>query len=979
MPTHTLKSLLTAAAFLFPATFFAADAPSTPADAKGAPPPAGKDSAPAATPLPAATPPPAAGTLPSAGAPAAGTLSSPAPLSSAAPPPGTAPLPAAGTPPTAGTPPAATSPDTPPPPPNFRPRRGFSRGNRFGGGPAPAAPEQARDLGEASGDNGATDIAPASFSPRSRRGPGGANRATLDPAEIVGPIILSDAELVQVITLFEKLSGKYVIRPLLPGVRINFNAPENITRAQALLAIETLLAKNQVALTPVPGTDFYNATYVSGFVSEVPPLYTSREEVEKLPPTLSTISRLFVLQNTTAQLLEPTLKTLVNAQRGETVLVFPAANAVLFTSTVQNVQRAEKIVEKLDAPHSVLFFKLKHIRATDVKKYFTNLYTGPNPLRGIIGGDITIEADDLANHLMVVTPPQNREKVRSIIEEMDRNNVELMFFRLKYIRASDVKKLIQSLQGGSTATPMPGRPGGAAAAATTAFSNVLGGDFVIEADDLANHLMIVAQPQIRDRLQKVIEDMDRDNLPKTTSETLSLRHSDVLSVMESLRAIVVGASSGTGSAASNTGANVRSTNNTTRASTSAGDAAQRNTYSTTSFSTRKTSTQTVPNAYTWGPNGQVPATITQPGTPNSFSDYLTVTGEERTNRLIIFGTAEDIKQIKEIVSKIDIPLPQVRIEAVIVEVNLTNAESSGLSTLGIGYRSNAGTSSTGWTSQRTNPEYTLNTSMMATPGTTTPPFAVTGSLRDFSLSVIFGLAEINSRVRILSAPLISTTHNQEARITVGENRPYPGSVTYTGNSGIPIASTEFANIKLELIVTPRISSDGAVEMYVVQSNKSLAGTVTINDNPTPIISERSASSTLVAGNNETVVLAGLQSYKETQTKGIMWFLGYIPIIGQLFRPETDDTTRTELIVFLRPHVIQPGEGRADATMPGLMPDSLTQVDARSYIDTGRFGAVSLTEDERAAIEEIRRRQAENAAATRAAQPQPKNAPPASGQ
>jgi general secretion pathway protein D len=794
----------------------------------------------------------------------------------------------------------------------------------------------------------------------------------LKPDDIVGPITLSDESLNQVITLFEKLTGKIVLRPLLPGVRINFNGPEKITRAEAVSALESLLAMNAVSLSQVPGTDFYKATYIAMPIAEVPPLYTTREEVEKLPPTLKTISRLFSLKHTTAQALHASLLPFITSSRNDTLLLFPSVNALLFTSNTINVQRVEKVVAEVDIPNSVFFVKLKHVRASDVKKYFGNLYAGASPLRTIVGGDITIDADDLANHVMIVSPPQNREKVREIIEAMDKNNVELMFFKLKHIRASDAQKLIQSLSGGSSATAARPGVGMGAAATTPAFSNVLGGDLIISADDLANHLMIVAQPQVRERVQKLIEDMDKNNLPKTTSESISLKHSEMDTVMKMLQAIVVGSSGSTGTAAT---ANRTGTTGTTGSTgsltgTSSGTNLSRRTYNTTSFSTRRNTTQSVPGAYTWGPTGQVPATITAPGTPNSFSEHLTVSGEDRNNRLIVYGTEEDIAQIKEIVAKIDIPLPQVRIEAIIVEVSLNNGESSGLSSLGIGYKNNiTGGADGSTTSQIGSPEYTFNASMPNTPGTSTPPFAVTGSLRDFSLGVVFGLAESNSRVRILSAPLISTTHNQEAKITVGERHPYAGSTNYTGstyNSGVAV-STEFTEITIELSVLPRVSANGMIEMQVSQSNKSLAGTVNINGNDTPIVAERSAASILVANNNETVVLAGLQSYQEAQSKGIMWLLGYIPIIGEFFKPETNDVKRTEIIVFLRPHIITPDETNASDTTPGLLPGSLTRIDAKSYIDTGRFSAVSLTEEERETIEEIRRRQNTQAAATRDAQ------------
>ena len=231
--------------------------------------------------------------------------------------------------------------------------------------------------------------------------------------------------------------------------------------------------------------------------------------------------------------------------------------------------------------------------------------------------------------------------------------------------------------------------------------------------------------------------------------------------------------------------------------------------------------------------------------------------------------------------------------------------------------------------------------------------------------MVFNKAEANTRVRILSAPLISTSHNQAASIFVGQTRPViTGTINSTYGGASSSSTVEAKRIGLQLDVTPRVGADGSVEMKVTQTNESLAGSIMIDGNEQPITAQRSAASYLIAEHNETVVLAGLQSYRELENKGIVWLLGYIPLIGELFKPKTNETERTELIVFLKPHIIDRTKPGVSSETPGLTPGSLTRVDAQSYVDTGRFNAVSLTKEELKNLDIIRRRENQQAEETR---------------
>ncbi|MDR3228313.1 MAG: hypothetical protein LBT53_02710 [Puniceicoccales bacterium] len=645
------------------------------------------------------------------------------------------------------------------------------------------------------------------------------------------------------------------------------------------------------------------------------------------------------------------------------------SNQLVVVTVPGNHKKIAELVEQLDKAKVVhKFYEIKHLRASDVKKFVQNLQNaqvgaparpgtqqGKDSFRNLVGGDVAMEANDMANTLLVVAHPEAQAKIGEIITEMDTNSSELMVFKIKHLKATKIKRLLDALRTGrsqdgttpvaANRTPTNTDP--------NAVRNLLGGDITIEADDFANQLIVVAQPQIREKVRALIGQLDQDNAPQTTSEIIGLKHSEVENTVRALSVIVTGKSGGLVQVEGGARSFARQEAVGGLANVSTGV----NAYRTFSFTNRTD----VPGASVQQASR---TTTSSAGSPRSFSEYVTVSGEERTNRLMIFGTADDLRQLKEIVSKLDVPLPQVRIEAVVVEVSLTTGEASGLDTLGLGYKSvgNVGTIGA--------PEYNFGASSPNVPGSNSAPFSVTGSLKDFSLSVLFGLAERNSRVRILSAPLINTSHNQPATVFVGEEHPViTSSMTDLSNTTSTRSSITAKPIGLSLSVTPRVGSNGSVEMKVDQSNQSVTRTVLVDNNEQPIISMRSASAYLIANDNETVVLAGLQSYRETETTGVMWLLGSIPLLGRLFRPETSETTRTEIVIFLKPHIFTPGSTKSDS-LPGLAPGSLTRPDAKGYIDNGRFSAVSLTDDELAVIEKIRRRHAAASAATRAAQSPP---------
>jgi general secretion pathway protein D len=164
--------------------------------------------------------------------------------------------------------------------------------------------------------------------------------------------------------------------------------------------------------------------------------------------------------------------------------------------------------------------------------------------------------------------------------------------------------------------------------------------------------------------------------------------------------------------------------------------------------------------------------------------------------------------------------------------------------------------------------------------------------------------------------VIVTTHNKQAEVTVGEQLP-----VITQTQSTPVGSTVggFANnssvsyltIAIDLKVTPLIGDDGSVQMTIDQKVDDVVSSVTVNGNSQPVIGHREATSFVSCQDGQMIVLGGLQRTAKTTSQNKLGFLYQIPIISQLLGAHTDDLERDELLLFIRPHVIQPGESTAE--------------------------------------------------------------------
>ena len=293
-----------------------------------------------------------------------------------------------------------------------------------------------------------------------------------------------------------------------------------------------------------------------------------------------------------------------------------------------------------------------------------------------------------------------------------------------------------------------------------------------------------------------------------------------------------------------------------------------------------------------------------------------VSTDSRTNTLIVNDTAKKIDEIREMVTRLDVPVRQVMIEARVVLANTSTDKEMGVS-WGIDGSQPHGSSALlyGGSNQTMLDSATWWSQVQAAPGTpvqrtiTYPQnLAVDMSARQSGGSS-FSLGFVNARGDLLNlelsafqseghgdvvaSPRVMTADNQMARIASGQQIPYQ-QATSSGAT-----STAFKNAELSLEVTPTITPDGRIQMKLAVNKDSPSTAVSNNQ---LLIDTNSIKTTVLVNDGETVVLGGI--YQTASTRGVLKVpvLGDIPILGALFRKDTAISTKQELLIFITPKI-----------------------------------------------------------------------------
>jgi general secretion pathway protein D len=298
-----------------------------------------------------------------------------------------------------------------------------------------------------------------------------------------------------------------------------------------------------------------------------------------------------------------------------------------------------------------------------------------------------------------------------------------------------------------------------------------------------------------------------------------------------------------------------------------------------------------------------PKAPVQPVTDSEFfSDRFRVVANKETNSIIIISAPQDYEKILKIIQELDVKREQVLVEALIVEITLDDDQ-----TLGFDWRVLLET------------DYGIdgvaqsNTGLMAESLITGGLPGLTVGLLDGtipSVYAIFSANKENTNFKILSTPEIVTIDNQEAMINIGEEIPFLTSSRVDENNNV-IQTFDYKDIGILLKITPRINKNGYITMEINQSIKKLVEGTQLLENPA--VFNREISSQVTVKDKRTIVIGGLIRDDSTTIEQKVPLLGDIPLLGLLFKKKTKQRIRTNLLIFLTPHIVTDDQDMLEAT------------------------------------------------------------------
>jgi len=268
---------------------------------------------------------------------------------------------------------------------------------------------------------------------------------------IVGPLVLRDESVDQVLALLERWTGKTILRPqALPNATITVNLRESVTRSDAIRALETLLNLNGIALTPL-GDRFLKVTALNTARSESPELIEG--STLGLPPSGRIASKIFQLNFLRVGEFMPQITQLLSANTGAPPVIFEKANAALVTDTVSNLQRIETLALRLDQPAlggmTPKFYNLSFAKASDVVTKMRTILSGA--LQSQLGTATSFNADDRTNQVILVSDPRQIPFFDDLIARLDVKsdpNTRNEVIYLKHAAAKDVASILSQLVAG---------------------------------------------------------------------------------------------------------------------------------------------------------------------------------------------------------------------------------------------------------------------------------------------------------------------------------------------------------------------------------------------------------------------------------------------------------------------------------------------------------------------------------------------------
>jgi type IV pilus assembly protein PilQ len=276
-----------------------------------------------------------------------------------------------------------------------------------------------------------------------------------------------------------------------------------------------------------------------------------------------------------------------------------------------------------------------------------------------------------------------------------------------------------------------------------------------------------------------------------------------------------------------------------------------------------------------------------------------ITVDSRTNTLILNDLRVHVDNMLETIRTLDIPTPQVLIEAKIVDINKSFTQELGVQWGLAGELVTATPTAATLSASPTSTGGFLvdlaQSAKIADKNLAGVGLALGNLINGLNINIRLEALETQGKGRILSSPKVITADNKQARIKSGRQIPY--QVTSAEGNSI-----QFVDAELSLEVTPHVTSDNKVYLTIDATKNAADFGNQVNGVPT--ITTKETHTEVLVGNGDTTVLGGIYESDSTQNKKAVPFFSKIPFLGVLFKSFADSDTITELLVFITPTIIE---------------------------------------------------------------------------
>lgn len=529
-------------------------------------------------------------------------------------------------------------------------------------------------------------------------------------------------------------------------------------------------------------------------------------------------------------------------------------------------------------------------------------------LQPLINPKADFTSNESSNALVITDTSANVRRIVEIIAALDTSladSVTVRVYALKYASATNAAQLINNVFGnisigtanaGNEAQQQPAGPRAWAArmrqqTQQPTKNDVRGTKVVASADERTNSVVVSGSEDALVTVTHVLKELDSNPVADQTVFVYRLRNGQALN-LESVVNNIFGNTTVSRSGGTGTQNTLNTALGSSRLGSSSSSRSSRSSIGGASGSRLGQTSSAQTGAFGAQRTGSFAQSRLSSGAQQAAGDLagqVTVIADTDTNSLLVRTSPQNYEKVKNVLDELDRPVAQVLIKVLIAEVTHDNSDDIGTELSVLNLRANGN-------GQQGGTNFNIPTNGSQATG-------LVVQVLENNVSAAIRALESQGKLDVLSRPYILASDNQLASITVGQEIPFVTNSRITDTGGI-VNTTEYGDIGILLDVIPHINPDGLVILDVAPEISALSGSnVQINEFVSqPIIAKRSAQSRVGVRNGQTIVIGGLMEDRNTVTLDKVPILGDIPLLGLLFQRHQSTKTKTELLIFLTPHV-----------------------------------------------------------------------------